>query len=486
MLLRGVIRACAKRDVRLRRQVVGPLLMRDFAVTPTPIIMQSRYASSFESSTGTPWTKMTPQQRQAWELLGWNRHSWEGDVDPPPSDSCLWGELSPAQQAAAQHGLGYSPHAWDAELQGDDDHAENEHGELVCEEEEPTSSSLMSGGGNLPSRKTGGIGAVVGSLFQAVSLGASVVDKGFQVAHDPIGAVSDTFSGPPVVVREIESIVYLDDSVSMKSGQNLASAHAAYKAIAPALRETPTRVVMFGTGKSELVSRGSGSGSSGGSSSASGGKQLEQVPSGLVVATDHVTSQWQATSGGTYLWHMIYKDITARYQPGPGTLRVYVITDGEDMLSPVCESRFIFISGCVFVFAALESLLNHCDALSLLIWLIRHFDFAGSVHRHGRHEPFDEEPLGSRLQDRVVHRRGGHAPARPFRPHLPELVLRNWGLVSCAPARGERPVHETFGKGFCGPSQSSPQRRSPCSRTRCCGEPRLLRKAGKGGEEEAV
>lgn len=157
----------------------------------------------------------------------------------------------------------------------------------------------------------------MGTLFQAVSMGASVVDKGFEAVHDPEGAITDSLSGPPVLVKGIESIVYLDDSGSMGGG-NLQSAKAAYEVIAPALKETPTRVVMFGTGKSELVARGRG-----------------DQPHGLVVSSTSVTSQWRATSGGTYLWHMVYKDITGRYRPGQGTLRVYVITDGEDMLSPV-------------------------------------------------------------------------------------------------------------------------------------------------------
>jgi len=39
-------------------------------------------------------------------------------------------------------------------------------------------------------------------------------------------------------------------------------------------------------------------------------------------------------AGGTYMWHMIERDVIKRYEPGPGTLRIYVVTDGEDMQSP--------------------------------------------------------------------------------------------------------------------------------------------------------
>jgi len=271
------------------------------------------FSRCFSSPASLSWDKMTSQQRQAWDLLGWSKHSWEGVSDPPLSDSCLWRELDTAQQAAAQHGLGYSQQSWDSEIQEEGDGHLEEDG-LALEEQ---SASSVSGVKAAEESKRGGLGAVVGSLFRAVSTGASIVDLGFQVAHDPEGAVTDTLSGPPVVVQGIESIVYLDDSTSMLGG-NIKSAHAAYQAIAPALKDTPTRVVMFGTGKSEVVPRGSG-----------------DHPPGLVASTGSVTSQWYASSGGTYLWHMVYKDITARYRPGAGTLRVYVITDGEDVLSPL-------------------------------------------------------------------------------------------------------------------------------------------------------
>jgi hypothetical protein len=43
---------------------------------------------------------------------------------------------------------------------------------------------------------------------------------------------------------------------------------------------------------------------------------------------------WNANQPGTYLWKMIEDDVQARYRPGTGKLRLVVITDGEDNLSP--------------------------------------------------------------------------------------------------------------------------------------------------------
>ena len=39
---------------------------------------------------------------------------------------------------------------------------------------------------------------------------------------------------------------------------------------------------------------------------------------------------WDASSGGTYMWHMIECDVMSRYIPGKGRLRIVIITDGED------------------------------------------------------------------------------------------------------------------------------------------------------------
>ena len=43
---------------------------------------------------------------------------------------------------------------------------------------------------------------------------------------------------------------------------------------------------------------------------------------------------WDGSSGGTYMWHMIEQDVLERYRPGSGTLRLIVVTDGHDTLSP--------------------------------------------------------------------------------------------------------------------------------------------------------
>ena len=50
--------------------------------------------------------------------------------------------------------------------------------------------------------------------------------------------------------------------------------------------------------------------------------------------TELISLGWDGSSGGTYLWHMIQQDVLGRYRPAGGKLRLIVITDGHDTLSP--------------------------------------------------------------------------------------------------------------------------------------------------------
>jgi len=47
-----------------------------------------------------------------------------------------------------------------------------------------------------------------------------------------------------------------------------------------------------------------------------------------------INTHWDGSGIGTYLWHMIQTDVMDRYRPGTGKLRLVVVTDGEDNMSP--------------------------------------------------------------------------------------------------------------------------------------------------------
>ena len=52
-----------------------------------------------------------------------------------------------------------------------------------------------------------------------------------------------------------------------------------------------------------------------------------QVGSRSSAALDvgRLASLWRGGSGGTYLWHMVERDVVTRYTPSGGTLRIYVV-----------------------------------------------------------------------------------------------------------------------------------------------------------------
>ena len=237
-------------------------LSRSFASPPlapprTPNCL--RQSSSWSSPASLDWAAMTSTQRAAWQQLGWVERSWDGHADPPPSDAALWAALSPAEQAAAQHGLGYSAQTWDSELLGLECGQSPRGGSsssTVAPTHDPSvaiqsdrSSSVASAA---PERRSTGL---LSSLFSAVRSGSDLVETGFDLRKDPLGGLMDLASGGAVTVDQTEAIVYLDDSGSMASHRNLAEAHAAFDGFAPLLGGTPTRVVLFGSHKSEVVGR---------------------------------------------------------------------------------------------------------------------------------------------------------------------------------------------------------------------------------------
>lgn len=138
--------------------------------------------------------------------------------------------------------------------------------------------------------------------------------------------VNDTLAAP-VKVDDIETIMYLDDSGSMrgsvqgvfgKSGLQLGQ--DALDQVVPLL-QGPTRILKFGTLPKVLLPREELSAS-------------QETAATATLLHSVVAAQWNGTSGGTYMWKMIEEDVRSRYLPGHGRLRLIVITDGEDTHSP--------------------------------------------------------------------------------------------------------------------------------------------------------
>ena len=113
---------------------------------------------------------------------------------------------------------------------------------------------------------------------------------------------------PCVEVAGTETVVFLDDSFSM-SGTNLDQGKSVLREIQSLLQDSRTRIVKFGSSKSIILPRGT-------------------------AWSPLLASSWDASSGGTYMWHMIKEDVESMFVPAGGKLRLIVITDGFDCESP--------------------------------------------------------------------------------------------------------------------------------------------------------
>lgn len=132
-----------------------------------------------------------------------------------------------------------------------------------------------------------------------------------RVAAEVVGAVADAAQedAAAVTLQGVEDIVYLDDSGSMM-GSRLTMAQDLWRELAARLQVNPARIVKFGSSKMVLQPRISG------------------------FSANAVAFAWNAQSGETYMWHMILDDLLSCYKPGPGRMRVFIVTDGGDNRSP--------------------------------------------------------------------------------------------------------------------------------------------------------
>ena len=108
--------------------------------------------------------------------------------------------------------------------------------------------------------------------------------------------------------------MYIDDSDSMSGGDHLPEATRALARLGAHLGMAPTRIVKFGSSPRVMTPR-------------------SEVGMGEEVARA-AAKEWNGSSGGTYMWKMIENDILQQYLPGAGRLRVFIITDGMDEMSP--------------------------------------------------------------------------------------------------------------------------------------------------------
>lgn len=304
----------------------------------------------------TRWQALNERERSALQLLGWkSERDWNKLVSdsqtshfPPPYTS-----LTSEQQAAVKYGLEWSESQYELARSA----FYHEHPEALTPVSSPssvTASSTVSSsfssasssskaittvGSSAPS--TTSTFATVGKmLLKTARAAAPVVAPLLRNAKHPAAKIASAAleflpvlaeMGEPRVrladVSKTETVIYLDDSGSMKGGglltSPLSAGRDALSAIAERIKGSPTRIVKFGTFKSILSPR-------------------DETGD---ISPELVNLAWTGTSGGTYMWHMIEQDVIERFAPpkktasgagdGKGAkLRIVVITDGEDSDSP--------------------------------------------------------------------------------------------------------------------------------------------------------
>lgn len=298
------------------------------------------------------WSAIPAAERGAWEALGWTAESWHGAKAAPLSALQRWNELSNSEQAAAAHGLEYTPHEWDAHV---DDLASSGsvisrdstgHGNAAAPSS-TTNGGEVSSGSSISTLAVKSVASAILGTARLLAPVLPVIGRALQQSKG-VGAASaghalsnaasfqDSFA-PPVEIEEVETTLYLDDSGSMGLPRKrrthergflttyLDEAKKALAALTPLLTG-PTRVLKFGDLPTVLHAR---------DGSLDRTSRALAVASFLTPATlSPLLLSWDASSGGTYMWHMIQQDVLSRYVPGGGKLRLIVLTDGLDVRSP--------------------------------------------------------------------------------------------------------------------------------------------------------
>jgi hypothetical protein len=284
------------------------------------------------------WHQIPASEKAAWEALGWSEESWAGRQPAPLSALHAWTELGPAEQAAAQHGLQYTHREWDAHhdsavaIVSDDGGAhsgapppEAAH----ANEDAPAAPAERAGTSSLASAAWDLARSVLPLVGQTLQ---SSRHPGAALAGALLSEAPRMAEYAPVTVRGLETTLYLDDSGSMtwpaggpawNLKTRLDEGHAVLRSMAPLLRG-PTRVVKFGSRPTVVLTRNA-------ADAARPGEALVPLTS---LSPSLVSLGWDGSSGGTYMWGMIMEDVVAVYKPGPGKLRLVVVTDGIDVHSP--------------------------------------------------------------------------------------------------------------------------------------------------------
>ncbi|CAB9516426.1 expressed unknown protein [Seminavis robusta] len=288
-----------------------------------------------QAQTGA-WSSLSADEQAAWKTFHYDRDSWERRRPAPEWKQ--WDRLTLEEKAAAMYGLKiHNQKEWDQaapsfhgdipplsslllEDSDDDENDETANALVVAQEtrlarqqQQQQQSNWL---GQMAYSTIKGLAPVAGPLLRNAAnhsrgaLGLSLAGS----LLESLPTIMDASSGV-LHITGIDTLIYLDDSASM-AGSNLREGQKALQSLEQRLkadddqRFLPTRIVKFGIHPTILN------------------------PSEEDWNASLVNFAWDGSSGGTYMWKMIQDDIQARYRPAGGKLRIVVITDGYDNISP--------------------------------------------------------------------------------------------------------------------------------------------------------
>lgn len=255
-----------------------------------------------------PWKELTSNERLVWEQLGWTSESWTNPVTAPVLST--WDNLEASQKSALTYGMNIDAVKWNELVRNRRllESVGQSGGAVVAA---PTSTKTVQATATKIAWSAVKVIAPVINLVGSLHPAAKVAN----LAVQQIPTLMDEFSDPAMIpAGGLETVLYLDDSGSMRS--NLSLGKSVLTSMADLLREAPTRIVKFGSGKTVIAPR------------------EDEWSTALTCLS------WSASSGSTYIWKMIEDDVLRRYRPTPpgaggrGKLRLMVITDGFDTDSP--------------------------------------------------------------------------------------------------------------------------------------------------------
>lgn len=196
--------ATLRKGAGFHRSTRHTLARRLLATTPARI-------PNLQVSRAIGWQQLPPNERAAWAALGWTEVSWAGKRHAPLSGLQHWDDLTPAERGAAAFGLGYTEEMWNAE--------KDASAIVAIPEDTAPAAPAVNGGGAVGSLAR----AVWGVAKAAAPIAGSALSRsrhpGMMVAGHVLQSMPSVVDAmaDPVVVDAIETIVYLDDSGSMRS-----------------------------------------------------------------------------------------------------------------------------------------------------------------------------------------------------------------------------------------------------------------------------